>query len=197
MIDGALMASEDGGRQWRRRADGLGDEPIDTIVLDPSMPNRIWAAAADRIHVSHDLGSTWRAVGQRATRPWHERARHRSRPDRDHPGGDDGEGACTAVWMAVRPGLSRRATCRFTSRPGLWCATRATRALSMPVYSLMPYAEVWRTALEGSNLLARTDPVSLAGGLAFVLLLMIGGALLVRWLARRRSAGAASGGASP
>ena len=43
------------------------------------------------------------------------------------------------------------------------------------VYSLMPYAEVWRTALEGGNLLARVDPVSLAGGLAFVLLLMIGG----------------------
>ena len=57
-------------------------------------------------------------------------------------------------------------------------------------YSLMPYAEVWRTALEGSNLLARTDPISLAGGLAFVLLLIIIGALLVRWLARRGTAGA-------
>jgi hypothetical protein len=58
-------------------------------------------------------------------------------------------------------------------------------------YSLMPYAEVWRTALEGSNLLARTDPISLAGGLAFVLLLIIIGALLVRWLARRRAVGSA------
>ena len=37
VIDGALMASEDGGRQWQRRADGLGDAPIDTIVLDPSI----------------------------------------------------------------------------------------------------------------------------------------------------------------
>ena len=54
------------------------------------------------------------------------------------------------------------------------------------VYSLMPYAEVWRTALEGSNLLARADPVSLAGGVAFLLLLLIAGGLLVRWLARRR-----------
>ena len=48
----------------------------------------------------------------------------------------------------------------------------------------MPYAEVWRTALEGSNLLARADPVSLAGGLAFVLLLIIGGGLLVAGCAR-------------
>jgi hypothetical protein len=61
------------------------------------------------------------------------------------------------------------------------------------VYSLLPYAEVWRTALEGGNLLARADPVSLAGGLAFVLLLLIGGGLLVRWLAGRRLARPMSG----
>jgi hypothetical protein len=65
------------------------------------------------------------------------------------------------------------------------------------VYSLMPYGEVWRTALEGSNLLARTDPVSLAGGLAFLLLLIIGGALLARWLARQRAADTASGAWHP
>jgi hypothetical protein len=56
------------------------------------------------------------------------------------------------------------------------------------VFSLVPYPEVWRTALEGSNLLARTDPVGLAGGLAFLLLLFIAGSLLVRWLNRRRAA---------
>ena len=49
------------------------------------------------------------------------------------------------------------------------------------------------SALEGSNLLARADPVSLAGAGAFVLLLVIGGALLVRWLARQRTERAAAG----
>ena len=61
----------------------------------------------------------------------------------------------------------------------------------------MPYAEVWRTALEGGNLLARADPVSLAGGLAFVLLLMIAGALMVRWLAGARAARPISGRSRP
>jgi hypothetical protein len=65
------------------------------------------------------------------------------------------------------------------------------------VYSLMPFAEVWRTAIEGGNLLARVDPVSLAGGLAFLLLLIIGGGLLVRWLARPRSAGSMPGTSRP
>ena len=76
-------------------------------------------------------------------------------------------------------------------------AIRAIPQTLFAVYSLMPYAEVWRTAIEGGNLLARTDPVSLAGGLAFLLLLIIGGALLARWLARQRSARTASGGSRP
>ena len=42
-------------------------------------------------------------------------------------------------------------------------------------------------ALEGGNLLSHSDPVSLAGGLAFVLLVMISGGLLIVWLARRRA----------
>ena len=54
-------------------------------------------------------------------------------------------------------------------------------------YSLMPYAELWRRALEGSNLLSRVDPISLAGGLAFLVLLVIAGVLTARALFRRRS----------
>ena len=56
------------------------------------------------------------------------------------------------------------------------------------VYSLMPYPEVWRTAISGGNLLSRINGISLAGGLAFVLLLMIGGVILVGWLVRLRAA---------
>ena len=35
------------------------------------------------------------------------------------------------------------------------------------VFSLMPYAEVWRMAIDGSNLLARIEPIRLAGALCF------------------------------
>ena len=61
----------------------------------------------------------------------------------------------------------------------------------------MPFAEVWRTALEGGNLLARVDPVSLAGGLAFLLLMMIGGGLLARRLAAARGARSMPGTSGP
>jgi len=58
------------------------------------------------------------------------------------------------------------------------------------VYSLLPYPEVWRSALEGRNLLSRLDPVGLGGGIAFMVLLIMGGVLLVGWLERQRSGGA-------
>jgi len=56
------------------------------------------------------------------------------------------------------------------------------------VFSLMPYAEVWRMAIDGGNLLARIDPISLAGGLSFCVLVLIGGSLAARHLSRRRAA---------
>ena len=56
------------------------------------------------------------------------------------------------------------------------------------VFSLMPYAEVWRMAIDGGNLLARIDPISLAGGLSFCVLVLIGGSLAALHLSRRRAA---------
>jgi hypothetical protein len=46
---------------------------------------------------------------------------------------------------------------------------------------------LWRSAVEGRNLLSRLDPVSLGGGFAFILLLIFSGVLFVGWLERRRS----------
>jgi photosystem II stability/assembly factor-like uncharacterized protein len=196
VIDGQILASEDGGRQWQRRAQGLGATPIDTVVLDPASPQRVWAAGADRIYVSDDLGATWGAVGQPLPEPG-TRVRGIA-ADRaamtlavtTHRGmyrSEDGGHS----WMLKEGNLP----VHLESGP-LARDPSDTRTL-YAVYSLMPYAEVWRTALEGGNLLARVEPVSLAGGLAFVLLLMIGGGLLVRWLAGPRSTTPMSGSSRP
>jgi photosystem II stability/assembly factor-like uncharacterized protein len=196
VADGTIMASEDGGKEWRRRAEGLGDAPIDTVVPDRSVPGRVWAAGADRIHVSDDLGLTWRAVGQPL-------------PERDTlVRGIAADPTATTLVVTTHRGMYRSVdgggswTLEEGNLPVHIEAGPLARDPSDPatlyaVYSLMPYGEVWRTALEGGNLLARTDSVSLAGGLAFLLLLIIGGTLLARWLARQRSARTASGGSRP
>ena len=56
------------------------------------------------------------------------------------------------------------------------------------VYSLIPYPEIWRSAVEGSNLLARANRMSLIGGGAFLLLLLLAGGTVVFWLSRLRGA---------
>jgi hypothetical protein len=52
-------------------------------------------------------------------------------------------------------------------------------------FSLSPYGEMWRRAEQGGSLLAHLDPVSLAGGLAFLLFLVVASILATSWLLRR------------
>ena len=185
VVDGALVTSVDGGHEWRTLAPEPTHGRYDTVALDAALPTRVWTAGAGRIYRSDDLGATWSPLGQPLP-----------------------EESLGVRGIAADPGAKTLVvtTARGMYRSADGGATWALKEGNLPihleagplvrdpndaqtlyaVYSLIPYAEVWRTALEGSNLLARTDPVSLAGGLAFLLLLMIGGGLLVRWLAHQR-----------
>ena len=187
VIGGRLAASAAGGNEWQQRAFGLGDDPIDTVVLDRAVPNRLWAASADRIFVGDDLGARWRPVGQ----PLPEASTnvrgiaadetastivvttHRGMY-RSHDGGQS--------WILKENSLPAH----LEAGPLVRDPTE-TRTLYAG-YSLLPFPELWRAAVDGRNLLSRLDPASLAGGFAFIALLIIGGVLLVGWLERQRSA---------
>ena len=195
VVDGTLMASGDGGRHWQSRAPDQLGEPLDTVALDPASPSRLWTAGAGRIYLSDDLGVTWRPIGQPLPEPTPVR-------------GVAADAEATTLVVTTARGMYRS-----IDGGASWALQESNLPIHLEagplvrdpgdartlyaVYSLMPYTEVWRSALEGSNLLARADPVSLAGGLAFLLLLMIGGGLLVRWLARQRAPGPVSRSSSP
>ena len=193
VVKGKLMASDDGGQHWRERViSGLGS-PVDTCALDPYWPTRLWVATADQIHVSDDLGVNWRAVGRRLPEP--ETSVRGIAADQNaatlvvttHRGlyrSEDGGSNWALIEGSLPIHLEAGPLVRDERDPKTLYA----------VYSLMPYPEVWRMALQGGNLLSHSDPISLAGGLAFVLLVMISGGLLVVWLARRRSLPATSRG---
>ena len=187
VIDGRPLASADGGKEWHERSVGLDGDSVDTVVLDGALPNRLWAASADRIFVSDDLGMRWRPMGRPLPQPatnvrgiaadetvstlivTTHRGMYRS---------DDGGQS----WILKENGLPAH----LEAGPLVRDPTEARTLYAG--YSLLPFPELWRSAVEGRNLLSRVDPVSLGGGFAFVALLTIGGILLVGWLERRRSA---------
>jgi photosystem II stability/assembly factor-like uncharacterized protein len=183
LAHGGLIVSVDGGQHWRPQPNPSPSDPVDTVIADPAVAGRIWAAAADRLHFSGDLGKTWTLVGN----PLPE--------SRTMVRGIAADAAATTLIVTTH-----RGTYRSTDAGGHWTLQEGNLPVHLEagplardpadlstlyvVYSLIPYPEVWRSALDGSILLARVDPMSLIGGLAFLLLLLISGILLVVWLTR-------------
>jgi photosystem II stability/assembly factor-like uncharacterized protein len=187
VIDGRAMLSRDGGRSWRDAGfDGAGT-PVDTIATDATRPQRIWSAAGGRIVVSDDLGSVWHSVG-------------RSLPEaRARVRGIVASADATTLVVSSDRGIYRSEDGGDTWAPkednlpthieaGPLARDPNDAGVIYTVFSLMPYAEVWRMAIEGGNPLARIEPIGLAGGLSFWVLLLIGGGLAARHLSGRRAA---------
>jgi photosystem II stability/assembly factor-like uncharacterized protein len=192
VANGKVAISRDGGHQWS--AGGLGgeSEPVDSLALDPYRPKRIWAAQADRIYLSDDLGATWRSTGQLLPEP-----------------GTRVRGIAASEDSTTIVVTTQRGTYRSENGGESWTlkegnlpihleAGPLARDLADPsviyaVYSLMPYSEVWRMANEGGNPVVRLDPISLASGISFFLLILIGGGLTARRLARWRTARSTAG----
>ena len=185
VIDGRAMISHDGGRTWRDAGLGAG-APVDTIVTDATRPQRLWAAAGGRIALSDDQGSSWHSAG-------------RSLPEaRARVRGIAASADARTLVVSSDRGLYRSENGGETWAPkednlpthieaGPLARDPNDAGVVYAVFSLMPYAEVWRMAIEGGNLLARIEPLSLAGGLSFCVLVLIGGGLAARHLSRRRA----------
>jgi len=192
VIGGRLAASADGGEEWQQRAVGLGSDPIDTVVLDGALPNRLWTASANRIFVGDDLGVSWRPVG----RPLPQAA--------TNVRGIAADETATTLVVTTHRGMYRSddgGRNWILEENSLPAHLEAGPLVRDPTeehtlyagYSLLPFPELWRSAVEGRNLLSRLDPVSLGGGFAFIALLIIGGVLLVGWLERQRATAPAGG----
>jgi photosystem II stability/assembly factor-like uncharacterized protein len=196
IIDGRVMTSRDGGRLWRDGGLGGSEAAVDTVAPDAYARDRIWAASADRLHVSADLGATWAAVGAPLPEP-----------------GTKVRGIAADEAATTLVVTTQRGTYRSENGGRTWVLKEGNLPVHLEagplardprdprliyaVYSLMPYSEVWRVANEGGNLLARIDPVSLAGGISFCLLLLLGGGFIAVRLASWRTARSATSSARP
>jgi hypothetical protein len=180
---GDLWSSAD-GTTWERGGAGLPQGRVEAIARDAVSARRLWAAGADQVFVSDDAGITWRTRGK----PLPEAGTSIRGVAADEAGNvillATHRGALRSQDAGQSWGLVEGGTLPVHLEAGPLVRDPHSAATLYLGFSLMPYPEIWRRAEQGSNLLSQIDPVSLAGGAAFLGLLLLGGTWLVRWLRR-------------
>jgi photosystem II stability/assembly factor-like uncharacterized protein len=184
VVGGTVMTSEDAGATWRSTALGSPAEPVDAIAVEAD-PARVWAAHSDRLYASSDRGATWVLVGHALP----ERATTVRGIAADRTGTilvvTTHRGTYRSIdggrsWALLEGNLPGHLEAGPLSRdPG-------DRTILYAPYALVPYAEVWRAAVEGRPLIARLDLVAFACAASFALILCAGG-FAVRRLTRVRA----------
>jgi photosystem II stability/assembly factor-like uncharacterized protein len=184
VIDGNIWVSGDGARNWQMRATGLPAGHVDTLAADVQKAGRLWNVAAAQVFMSDDAGATWTAYGRPLPEP-----------------GTSVRGLAVSEDGKILVLSTHRGLLRSTDGGQNWAQVESTLPVHLEAglllrdphdaatlyagFSLSPYGEMWRRAEQGSSLLAQLDPVSLAGGMAFLVMLVVIGILVTRWLSRR------------
>lgn len=188
VIEGRIWASSDGAVTWRTLAAGLPEGRVETLAEDPQRRTRLWGVAANQVFTSDDAGASWKAQG----RPLPD-------PDTSVRGlASSGDGKILVL-------STHRGVLRSTDGGQSWGQVESTLPVHLEAgpllrdphdastlyagFSLSPYGEMYRRAEQGGALLTQIDPLSLAGGVAFLLLLIASGIFATRWLSRRYGGG--------
>jgi len=178
---GRFWMSTDAGRSWQRRDAGLPEREIEVMALDPSDSNRLWCVARGQVFRTDDQGQRWRVLGI---------------PLPDQPIVAHGIAvADRVILMATDRGLYRSADdgarwlLQSDNLPAHLDAGLLAREPQSPTtiyagFALTSRRELLRRAAEGGSPLARLDLVSVAGGLAFLALLLLGAGAVIKRLAR-------------
>ena len=154
------------------------------LAADVQKAGRLWNVAAAQVFVSDDAGATWMAYGRPLPEP-----------------GTSVRGFAVSEDGKILVLSTHRGVLRSTDSGQNWAQVESTLPVHLESglllrdphdaatlyagFSLSPYGEMWRRAEQSSSLLAQLDPVSLAGGLAFLVMLVVVGILVTRWLLRR------------
>lgn len=182
IVQGSIYTSADEGSAWQVHRSGLPDGKVEMVAADP-VAGRVWAGGSDRLFVSDDGGLNWAQVGQ-------------ALPDADtHIRGviASTDGATIAI-------STHRGIYRSTDRAKTWQQLQGNLPVHLETgalvrdphdaktlyapFSLTPYHEIRRRALEGSNLLSQIDTFSLFGAGAFFILFVVASGYAVRKLMR-------------
>ena len=183
VVAGELWSSRDAGVHWQPGGAGLPHGGIETVARDSTIATRLWSAAADQLYMSDDAGASWHAVGAPLPGP-----------------GISVRGIAATQNGEIIAVTTHRGLLRSADGGNTWGQVEGTLPVHLEAgpltidphdsttlyagFALSPYPDIWRRAEEGSNLLSQADPVSLAGGAASLMLLIIGGWFAAKKLSR-------------
>jgi photosystem II stability/assembly factor-like uncharacterized protein len=183
VVAGELWSSRDAGGHWQPGGAGLPHDRIETVARDSTIATRLWSAAADQLYMSDDAGASWHAVGAPLPGP-----------------GISVRGIAATQNGEIIAVTTHRGLLRSADGGNTWGQVEGTLPVHLEAgpltidphdsttlyagFALSPYPDIWRRAEEGSNLLSQSDPVSLAGGAASLMLLIIGGWFAAKKLSR-------------
>ena len=194
VVQGSLYTSADDGASWQAHSSGLPDGKLEMLAVDP-VAKCIWAGGAASLFRSDDRGNSWKAVGQPLPVP-DTRMR-----------GVIASGDGNTIAVSTHRGLYRSADGGKT-----WLQAQGSLPVHLEAgalvrdpheagtvyvpFSLTPYHEIRRRALEGSNLLSQIDTFSLIGAGAFFILFVVAGGYAVHKLMQSSSERTSSTGTS-
>ena len=155
VVEGRIWARREGSPSWQSLMGGMPTVQIEALALDPGAAARIWATGAGRVFRSDDSGGRWQPVGQplptaeAAVRGiaatgstillTTDRGMYRS--------SDEGES-----WQQV----SQNVPAHLEAGPLVHDPVNPSTLYAG--FTMIPYAELWRGAIESRGRLERLDP---------------------------------------
>jgi photosystem II stability/assembly factor-like uncharacterized protein len=174
-----LWSIREGEPRWVARP--AGTPGVEALGGDPGLGRRLWAARGNRLLQSADEGATWRPVGG----PLPE---SNTAVRGIAAAGDDVVVTTDRGIFRTRDG-GQRWVPLVDNLPAHLEAGPLVRDPSEPTrlyagFSVTPYGELWRRAVDSTGTWRRIDPTSLLGAAALLTLLAIGSSAALRRLGR-------------
>lgn len=189
LATGNVYRSRDGGATFEVCAKTEPIGSVEAIDVTPGLDETVLAAGANRVVSSPDGCARWRETVGPLPAPTARIHRILSLPS-------GGLLAATSRGLLVSSGPTGAWALQEGNLPvhleaGLLVRSPVADGPILAGFALTPYDEIRRRAEQGGSVLAQTDPISLAGAAAFLILLCVAGASAAMTLAKRarRAAG--------
>ena len=174
---GNVWRAEDLEHVWQPFSAGLPPHQIETVAVDSTTTDAVWAAGANQVYHVSDSGQTWTAVGpplpEPGTHVW-------------AIGGQIGR-ILVSTDRGLYVGGGRTWDLLTDNLPGHIeagpLASDIHQSATLYVgFSVTPYTEIWQNAASGTSALGRLSTTEMLGAVAFLSLLSLAAGLGLRSL---------------